>query len=1420
MGIRLAEVFIDIRANDKDALDKIKRLHRQLDALSRRGSVISLGGVGGTVLGGGGSAPNVNVLGSSKLGAKSKTNRIVPQASTTGSSSIFTHDIADVRELERRRKGAFSESAVTRTVVPQGGAKGGSVSASGGAAAPMPPSPGARRATGGYGFAAGSATAGGGGGRVTSAGGLGGGYGSQGAVPPAGGYRFAAGAAPVGGGGGRVTPAGPGGPGYGFVGGGGGGTGGGSRPVGGGGAAPYSGFSGGTGTSRFGSMFYGGGVGGFARGSMQIGMGIMGARAGMAAISAPGRAMSTYADFERSQIATGVLLKNVGATTSELQKAEKASRKFGLTTIFTATESQKELQTLIRRGKGASDSIDILNNSINLATATDRGLGESVQLTVTTLEAFNMAASESVRVVDMLTQASNTTALDLPDLAAGLKYVAPSAQQLGVELETVVALLGTAREKGQETTQAARGLRQIFRSLAREDVQKAFAGIGVAIKENGQLRDPGKIFKDFQQAMAGQGMAREEFLGKNFRANAMGTFGVIADGIDIFDRISESMGNLGSAEDQSTEKMKGLWNQTKLLISAVDDLSISFGEFVSGPGKSIVGVLADMARGAGDAFKGMNALKGAIFGVGDGDGDGQGGGFARTATEIGTVSALSLAAGAIGKKALGRPRNVARVFGRGGAGMATEYMRRGATKAANSLLTLGGIVSPLTAALSALTGVSLTLINEWSKARADIASKREEGYRLDQANKARRKIQETLEGKYGDRDIPLQDQINARRELIQSYDEDIRKGKDAPNIRRELENDIKQMADVAKTLGEEVDTGGIGDKKRNVSFLDPMSYWEQIQKGVLEGKGAGEFDSVTGSIDTQTNVLGDKLDEIKNIIAGVEKPIDRGFVEQFLIDLRDGWKALGGAGVGTTGLGVGAGVGSSGFSVGTDVGSAMSNLWYEMTTSPKDKAKSAGASEKAFQTGGMVGGASYPPDSQWIRASGNEAVVTPAQRMMMAHTARMSENQLFGGAGVPGFGGNTPKFQHGGLVGRPSLEQALRRYPGAASAMGRSVGGRPSLATAMGRHAGAHGAMTRSASDVWSRHPGAAAIMSRDVGGRPSLDDVLSRHPGAAATLGRNSGGAITTATSAQNVGARWKKGSRVSRSDIHKGYGDSLAHWSDKAGKFMRIGAPGSLDHVTRRNIDPTHKFHPGYGTDDPADVERRAAIGMTGGPISGKTGKRALLAPHIPAGPVELTGKHERASHPRGIMRIGPSGSLADVEPFKPVRTSKIDLMERAARFSRSRARIEPITIRGKAGAKTTPSEMQERLLRLGSPEYRKTQLRRERRSSALQKMLDMGVRDTNRRTSMRRGGGGMGGGPQATPWMPMLAPSETQMQAVAAGGGMGGLASGGMAGMGSGMGQGTIPVVVTNLGTLVDINGRQLNAMDRFQSLGRLA
>ncbi len=293
-----------------------------------------------------------------------------------------------------------------------------------------------------------------------------------------------------------------------------------------------------------------------------------------AAFSIVTSAISTISQFETT-IAT--LQGVTSATSDQLQILSDTARELGATTQFSATQAGEGLLFLARAGFTVEESIEALPATLDLALAGMLDLGEAADIASNVLKAFQLATTETVRVVDTLVNTANSANTNVRQLAEAMKFVAPAAQALEISIEKTAAAIGVLGDAGIQGGMAGTNLRAVFAALSSqtEKTEKALGGLGLTFSDvNIESNDLIEIFERLSEANLGFGDAVKIFGRRN--ATVALILAASTGRIRELTKANEEAGGVARKNAALIEQTLG--GAFKALISVVQETILILGE--------------------------------------------------------------------------------------------------------------------------------------------------------------------------------------------------------------------------------------------------------------------------------------------------------------------------------------------------------------------------------------------------------------------------------------------------------------------------------------------------------------------------------------------------------------------------------------------------------------------------------------------------------------------------------------------------------------------------------------------------------------------------------------------------------------------------------------------------------------------------
>ena len=314
-----------------------------------------------------------------------------------------------------------------------------------------------------------------------------------------------------------------------------------------------------------------------------------------------------------------------GATATEMQKLREQAKELGRTTRWSASEAAEAQFEFAKAGFQANEIYNATSGILNTATAGQLSLAEATSITAGTLRMFNLNASESQRVGDVLAMTANSSTTDIRGLGESLKYAGLGANSFKMSLEETSAVLGVLGNRKIDSSMAGTGLRAVFSTLKDKNKIKLLTDLDIQLTENGEYRNFLKIFDDIKKKTADMAPAqRESYLDQVFGREGGQVISALmstpqAEFDELLSKLNESK---GYSQKVAEVFDSGLGGSFKNLRSAIEGFSISLIENLAPTFITITNAVTKVINTFTTFFEwlnsgtlGANILSGAIAGL-------------------------------------------------------------------------------------------------------------------------------------------------------------------------------------------------------------------------------------------------------------------------------------------------------------------------------------------------------------------------------------------------------------------------------------------------------------------------------------------------------------------------------------------------------------------------------------------------------------------------------------------------------------------------------------------------------------------------------------------------------------------------------------------------------------------------------------
>lgn len=299
-------------------------------------------------------------------------------------------------------------------------------------------------------------------------------------------------------------------------------------------------------------------------------------------------------EFDKTMSRVGAVSN---ASAEDLEKLRLGARNLGKSTVFSASQAAEGMTYLAMAGFKTDDMLKAMPGMLNLAAAGQVDLANASDIAASMLNGFGLEASQINRVADTMVNTFANSSTDLQGLGETMKYVAPVAKSMGVDLETVAAMAGKLGDNAIRGSQAGTAMRAVFTRLVAPatEGQKALYALGVSVKDaEGNVRAMPDVLKDIGTALQKLPQAAQAAIKKDiFGQEAMSAAGILmenaVDGTlqNFIDKVKEA----GSAERVAKKQTDNLAGDLSVLNSAFEENQLIISDVLTSSLRPFVQIL-------------------------------------------------------------------------------------------------------------------------------------------------------------------------------------------------------------------------------------------------------------------------------------------------------------------------------------------------------------------------------------------------------------------------------------------------------------------------------------------------------------------------------------------------------------------------------------------------------------------------------------------------------------------------------------------------------------------------------------------------------------------------------------------------------------------------------------------------------------
>lgn len=301
----------------------------------------------------------------------------------------------------------------------------------------------------------------------------------------------------------------------------------------------------------------------------------------LAAIGTAGLKVAT--DFEKGMSEVKAIS---GATGKDFVALRDKAIELGADTAFSANEVANAMTEMAKAGWNSSQIIDGMNGVLAAAAASGEELSTVSTIVADAITGFGLAAADSTKVADLLTQAANSGTIGIGDLGESFKYIAPVAGAMGLSIEDVTTALSAMSMAGIKGSQAGTSLRTMLTRMTKptDDVAAAMNELGISVtNQDGSMKSLDDIVSNLRTSFDGLTESEKAKYAATLagQEGMAGMLSLLNLTEDEYNEIANSMDNAnGVAEKTATTMQDNLQSKVEQLGGSLESLAIKLADYI------------------------------------------------------------------------------------------------------------------------------------------------------------------------------------------------------------------------------------------------------------------------------------------------------------------------------------------------------------------------------------------------------------------------------------------------------------------------------------------------------------------------------------------------------------------------------------------------------------------------------------------------------------------------------------------------------------------------------------------------------------------------------------------------------------------------------------------------------------------------
>ena len=296
-----------------------------------------------------------------------------------------------------------------------------------------------------------------------------------------------------------------------------------------------------------------------------------------------------------------------GGTTAEMEAFSKQVVAMSNATAQSAsTINEAVYSTISATGMGMAESLQLVDQANQLATAGFADLDSSISVMTTAMNAYHMSVEDAAHISDSLITTQNLGVTTVAELSAAMGKAIATGGAYGISLENIESAYISLTKNGINTAESTTYMSSMFKELADSGTEVGKIIVSKTGKSFGTLMSEGKSLGDILEILSDSVDGNSEAMMNLWSSAEAGkaSAAIVSQGFSTFndnlETLKESTGTTAAAYETMTDTFQFKSDQLK---NSVSNLGIMIYQGVGGPLSELTGIANEGVQNIANAFQ-------------------------------------------------------------------------------------------------------------------------------------------------------------------------------------------------------------------------------------------------------------------------------------------------------------------------------------------------------------------------------------------------------------------------------------------------------------------------------------------------------------------------------------------------------------------------------------------------------------------------------------------------------------------------------------------------------------------------------------------------------------------------------------------------------------------------------------------------